>query len=141
MENKNRLTKKDLLILRHLHGEKMPGYTDISIRTGLPESTVRYRIERMEKMGVIKGYSAIVDPHALGFHMAIVIGNDLPPHGIFFNTIGSVGSVTILLGEYKELYNGIIHDMRKDADIREVLPVISTNTPITTWSIHNILKQ
>ena len=130
-----KLTKKDLLILKHLYGEKTPGYTDISIKTGLPESTVRYRIERMEKMGVIKGYSAIVDPHALGFHIAIVMGNNLPQDDMFFSTIGSVESVTIILGEYRKLYNSIIHNMRREAEIREVLPVINTNLHFTAWSI------
>lgn len=120
---------------------KMPRYIDISVKTGLPESTVRYRVERMEKLGVIKGYSAIVDPYALGLHLTIVVGNDLPSNGLFFNTVGSCERVTILLGEFQELYNNTIHELKKNASVREILPVISTNVPITTWSLENTLKN
>ncbi|AEA46287.1 winged helix-turn-helix transcriptional regulator [Archaeoglobus veneficus] len=136
-----KLTKKDLLILQNLHGKKMPGYTDISIKTGLPESTVRYRIERMENIGVIKGYSAIIDPYALGLHMAIVIGSGQSHQGLCFNTVGSSECIVILLDEYQELYNSVIRGMGENMDIREVLPVVNTNIPVTTWSVEDILKR
>lgn len=134
------LSKKDILILRNLHGAKMPGYTDLSIRTGLPESTVRYRVERMEKGGVIKGYSAIVDPQLLDLHSAIVIGDNIPSKGLYFNTAGNVERVSIILDEYHRLYNNSIKKLRDEAEVKEILPVIKTTIPITTWSLEEILE-
>ncbi len=136
MKLKIELTKKDELILKNLHGVKMPSYADISLKTGLPESTVRYRIDRMEKMGIIRGYSAIINPKALGLHMAVVMGDELPQKGIFFNTVGSVGCISVLLGNYDELYSNIARDM-KNGDIKEVLPVLDTNITLTTLNLLN----
>ncbi len=134
MKLRMELTKKDELILKNLHGVKMPSYADISLKTGLPESTVRYRIERMEKMGIIRGYSAIIDPKTLGLHMAVVMCDELSQRSIFFNTVGSVGCISVLLGSYDELYSSIARNM-KNGNVKEVLPVLDTNITLTTLNL------
>lgn len=44
---------KDIRILNVLQENAKMSFTDISKRLGIPESTVRYRVEQMEKKDVI----------------------------------------------------------------------------------------
>jgi len=136
-----KLNKKDILILQDLHGTKMPSYTDLSTRIGLPESTIRYRVDRMENAGVIKGYSAIVDPLKLGLHAAIVVGNNLPSDKLFFDTAGKAERISILMDEYQSLYTEVIRELRGEAEIIDVLPVTRTNVHVTTWNIEDVLRK
>ncbi|MBN2517726.1 MAG: Lrp/AsnC family transcriptional regulator [Candidatus Altiarchaeota archaeon] len=44
----------------------VPKVTEIAKRIGKSSATVHSRIKRMEKKGVIKGYTAILDPEKIG---------------------------------------------------------------------------
>jgi Lrp/AsnC family transcriptional regulator, leucine-responsive regulatory protein len=48
-------------------------YTDIGKATGLSTSAAHQRVRRLERRGVIKGYSAIVDPEALGLPLTAFV--------------------------------------------------------------------
>jgi len=135
-----RLNGKDKLILKSLHGSKFPGNTDLENITGIPESTVRYRIKLMEKAGIIKGYSAIVDPMALGLHTALVICESVPSNSLFFGTVGGSGCVSILFDEYGKLYSESIDLLKKEVSVKEILPVVSTNVHITTWCLKDMIR-
>lgn len=41
-------------------------YTDLAKMTGLSVSAVHQRVRRLEQRGVIRGYTAVADPDALG---------------------------------------------------------------------------
>ena len=41
-------------------------FTDLGSGTGLSTSAVHQRVRRLEERGVIRGYTAVVDPEALG---------------------------------------------------------------------------
>ncbi len=61
-----RLDDTDLSILALLQENCKMGIAEISKRVGKGISTVHARIKTMEKMGVIRGYTALVDPTAIG---------------------------------------------------------------------------
>lgn len=48
-------------------------FTDLGRATGLSTSAVHQRIRRLEERGVIRGYRADVDPHALGLSLTALI--------------------------------------------------------------------
>jgi len=62
-----KLDKKDLKILQIIQKNCQLSSKDIAKKVGSPITTVFSKIKRMEKMGIIKEYRAIVDPKKLGF--------------------------------------------------------------------------
>jgi DNA-binding Lrp family transcriptional regulator len=56
----------DDMILAMLEGDAKLTTGAIAKRTGIPTTTIHNRIKRMEKDGIIKGYTAVVDHARLG---------------------------------------------------------------------------
>jgi Lrp/AsnC family transcriptional regulator, leucine-responsive regulatory protein len=48
-------------------------YTDLGKATGLSTSAVHQRVRRLEQRGVIRGYTALVDPEAVGLPLTAFI--------------------------------------------------------------------
>ncbi|WP_148882087.1 Lrp/AsnC family transcriptional regulator [Thermococcus aciditolerans] len=56
------IDEKDREILRILRKEGRITLTELGKRVGLSPASVKNRVEKLEKLGAIKGYSAIIDP-------------------------------------------------------------------------------
>lgn len=69
-----RLDETDLALLTALRADGRASHRDLSATTGLALATVNRRVRRMEKRGVIKGYSAIIDPFQVGWELNVIIG-------------------------------------------------------------------
>lgn len=63
----------DLKILKLLKENARSSFAEISKKIFLSSSSVRERIKRMEDLGIIKGYSTIVDQAMLGNNLEVVI--------------------------------------------------------------------
>lgn len=73
---------KDIRILEILQENAKISYTEISKNLGIPESTVRYRIEQLEKKGVITGYIALVNPRKVGLPITAIMLIKIEPQEI-----------------------------------------------------------
>jgi len=62
----------DRKILRELNADCRISYRQLGKRVKVSVGTALNRIKRMEKMGVIKGYSAIVDQEKMGYQLTAV---------------------------------------------------------------------
>ena len=62
----------DRKILTELLSDARQSYREISKRLGVSVGTVLKRIKRMEKEGIIKGYTAILDHDKLGYELTVV---------------------------------------------------------------------
>lgn len=51
----------------------------ISKRVHMSESAVRKRVKRLERAGVIEGYTAVVNPSKLGYNTMAIVGLDVAP--------------------------------------------------------------
>jgi Lrp/AsnC family transcriptional regulator for asnA, asnC and gidA len=60
----------DLKIISHLQENGRIPVAELAKRLNQPENTVRYRIERLLKNGVIRRFTALVDPRALGLNVS-----------------------------------------------------------------------
>ncbi|WP_114559145.1 Lrp/AsnC family transcriptional regulator [Desertihabitans aurantiacus] len=60
------MEKIDRQILSLLSGDGRMSYTDIGRATGLSTSAAQQRVRRLEQRGVIAGYTARINPEALG---------------------------------------------------------------------------
>ena len=57
----------DLEILRMIQENARISYNEIASNLKIPKPTAYYRVKRLESMGLIKSYGAILDPEKLGF--------------------------------------------------------------------------
>lgn len=63
----------DRRIVQLLCSDGRMSYTDLARETGLSTSAVHQRVRRLEQRGVIKGYTAVVDPDAVGLPLTAFI--------------------------------------------------------------------
>jgi DNA-binding Lrp family transcriptional regulator len=58
----------DRKIVALLRDNARRSYQDIGQKVRLSAPAVKRRVDRLEDNGVIRGYTAVVDPHAFGWH-------------------------------------------------------------------------
>ena len=58
----------DRKIVALLRENARRSFKDIGGRVGLSAPAVKRRVDRLEEDGVIRGYTAVIDPHAFGWH-------------------------------------------------------------------------
>lgn len=68
-----RIDEKDMKILRELLKDARLSYREIARRVELSVATVKARVEKLERLGVINGYTAILDPEKLGYEVSAII--------------------------------------------------------------------
>jgi DNA-binding Lrp family transcriptional regulator len=64
-----RLDETDRKIIALLRDDARRSFQDIGERVALSAPAVKRRVDRLERDGVIKGYTATVEPEALGWHV------------------------------------------------------------------------
>lgn len=74
------LDKFDLAILKVLQGNARASLNDIGAAVGLSATPCWNRIKRMEREGVIRGYTVDIDPAALGFNDTVIVHVTLESH-------------------------------------------------------------
>ena len=67
------LDERDLEIIAALQDDGRATYADIGQRVGLAASSVHDRVRKLERLGVIRGYRAVVDPEAVGLYVTALI--------------------------------------------------------------------
>lgn len=72
----------DLVILNLLQEDASMPFTEIARRLKISESTVRKRVEKLRREGVIKKFTVVVDPLKLGFNAISIVGIDVEPSKI-----------------------------------------------------------
>ena len=60
-------------ILSLLAGDGRLSFTELARQTGLSVSAVQQRVRRLEERGVIRGYSAIIDPQQAGLALTAFV--------------------------------------------------------------------
>lgn len=73
------LDETDMGILEILRKNARTPFLEVSKRLRISESTVRKRVKELETRGVIKKYTAIVEPSKLGYGGVALVGIDVRP--------------------------------------------------------------
>lgn len=76
---KLRLDSKDVEIIRILQTDGRASWKEIASKVHLSIPAVRSRVRRLEELGVIRGYTAIVDPSRILDRVRAVLLLRLPP--------------------------------------------------------------
>lgn len=95
--------EKDLSILRILQKDAKLSIRDIAVKINLSPTPTHERIKRLEKMGIIKGYTTVVDRKKIDKGMMVICMIALNVHnkktaGIFIEQVSK-------LKEVVEFYN------------------------------------
>jgi DNA-binding Lrp family transcriptional regulator len=67
------LDELDKNLIRELEKDARRSLRKLSRNLGISITTLSKRISRLEKSGVIKGYSVLVDPESIGFDLTAII--------------------------------------------------------------------
>jgi Lrp/AsnC family leucine-responsive transcriptional regulator len=67
------LDERDLEIISALQEDARATYAEVGRRVGLAASSVHDRVRKLEQLGAIRGYKAVVDPGALGLFVTALI--------------------------------------------------------------------
>lgn len=89
------VTATDRAIIRLLQRNARISYAELSRATGIPESTVRRRMERLQQRGVIQ-FAMLAEPSKLGYDLRAMIGLrvDLPRLQEISETLQGLNEVT-----------------------------------------------
>ena len=74
------LDKTDKKILLLLQENSKSNIKEIALKIGLTQTPTYERIKRLEKFGVIKNYSAILDKEKIGLHITVFCQVSLQVH-------------------------------------------------------------
>jgi DNA-binding Lrp family transcriptional regulator len=94
------LSKIDTNILRMLQKNARIPVSEIARETHLSENGVRYRLEKLEAAGCIKGYSCIVDPEKIGKELAVIFLIKMQPNKIM-ESMGRLMRIECLTNIYQ----------------------------------------
>jgi len=67
------LSRIDRSILRELQKEGRITYSELARRVGLTTTPCLERVKKLEKLGVVRGYTAILDPAALSAGLVVFV--------------------------------------------------------------------
>ncbi|MDP9368068.1 MAG: Lrp/AsnC family transcriptional regulator, partial [Chloroflexota bacterium] len=67
------VSQTDRRIIRLLQRNARASYAELSRETGIPESTVRRRMDRLIRLGVIE-FAMLAEPSKLGYELRAMIG-------------------------------------------------------------------
>lgn len=89
------MDSKDEIILKMLMKNSRIPLTHIADELAITETAIRKRIKKLEEMGVIKGYTLIVDPYFIGYEGVALVGIDTAPSKLLevFESIKSLPDV------------------------------------------------
>jgi len=73
----------DFDLIEELRQNARISYVELAKKFEVTETAIRKRVHSLEKKGVIKGYTAIIDYKQLGYNINAVIGIDTLPEKLF----------------------------------------------------------
>ena len=71
------IDETDLKILKNLLVDARQSARKLSLKLGISTVTVLSRIQKLEKLKIIKGYSAILDDEKLGYDLTAIMRSQL----------------------------------------------------------------
>ena len=136
------LDELDFALIEKLQQNGRKPITQISRELGRPTPTVRDRLRHLERMGIIQGYTAVIDVAKIGFPIkALVHINTLEQavdQDAFLDALGQipeVASADLITGDYEAEVTVYVRDIEHLSrilygDLRQVPGVTGTNTSI-----------
>lgn len=125
----------DRRIIDLLRSDGRMSYTDLGKAIGLSTSAVHQRVRRLEERGVISGYSAVIDPAALGTPLTAFVSvapldprdpDDIPDR---LRGIGAIDACYSVAGDTNYLLRVRV---KTPQDLEELLSTVRTQGGVST---------
>lgn len=144
------VSSTDRAIIRQLQRNARMSYAELSRVTGIPESTVRRRMDRLQQRGVIQ-FAMLADPSKLGYELRATIGlrvelQKLAEIGSRLREMNEVNFAAFLTGNFDIMIQVIVRSQENLVDfltqrLATIDGVRSTETfvmpyiikPMTSW--------
>src|SRR3954469_10690146 len=148
----NDLDAIDIEILRLLQHDGRISNAELAQRVGLAPPTVLRRVKLLEERGYIKGYTALVDPLALGLTVTAFIfvetaaGCNLSETETFLAQLPGLQEIHHLIGEWcfllkvrttspQTLEHLVYQQLRNHSHVRRTLTTLATSSPFETTAL------
>lgn len=150
MAQTHRLDARDLQIVRALQDDGRLSNLDLAQRVNLSPSPCLRRVRLLEEAGVIRGYSADVDPRALGLNVTAFIRITLTRHdreavARFESRVRDIDEILdchLLTGEADYLLRVMVPDLEAyEGFVRNRLHAIPGIASITTSLVYGTVKS
>ncbi len=127
------LDKIDIGIVRLLQENARYSLKYLAEKVGLSTPAVSSRIEKLQQLGVIKRYAAVVDQFKLGFIISAFINLEVPPKGKpefyrFIETCPNVQECNCVTGNYSMLIKVAFRNMM---ELDSFIGVLQKNFGVT----------
>lgn len=141
LRNKNsHFDETDQIILKSLVEDARTSTAEIARKVGLSPPSVTERIRRLEDAGIITGYTATIDPRALGLELTAWL-RIRPMPGLFHKVVGILNKLPAIVecdritGEDCFIARAHVASMIElETLIDEVMPYAMTNTSLVQSS-------
>jgi Lrp/AsnC family transcriptional regulator for asnA, asnC and gidA len=138
------VTATDRAIIRLLQQNARVSYAELSRATGIPESTVRRRMDRLQQRGVIE-FAMLAEPAKLGYDLRAMIGLKIELQRLkeIAETLRSMDEVTFaafVTGNFDILIQTVVRSQEALVDfltkrLARIEGVKSTETFVMPWII------
>lgn len=133
------MDEKDEEILHALMRNSRTPLTQIALKLGITETAVRKRIKKLEERGIIKSYTAIIDPFFMGYSGVALVGLDTTPERLlpvfeYISTLANVRYASLTTGDHMMMFevwcktpkelNALIKKLEKKEGVLRICPAI-----------------
>ena len=135
------LDETDIQILEILQENCKLNYTQIGNELGIAESTIRYRIERLEKRHIINGYVALINPRRIGLTITAIMMIKINPQMIkdispklasfkelrhLFRSTGQYDMISVVNARDIGHLNDVMGEIKQIEGIHELIVEVAT---------------
>ena len=135
------LDETDIQILEILQENCKLNFTQIGNELGIAESTIRYRIERLEKRRIINGYVALINPRKVGLTITAIMMIKINPQMIkdispklasfkelrhLFRSTGQYDMISVVNARDIGHLNDVMGEIKQIEGIHELIVEVAT---------------
>ena len=135
------LDETDIQILEILQENCKLNFTQIGNELGIAESTIRYRIERLEKRHIINGYVALINPRKVGLTITAIMMIKINPQMIkeispklasfkelrhLFRSTGQYDMISVVNARDIGHLNDVMGEIKQIEGIHELIVEVAT---------------
>lgn len=135
------LDEIDKKLLQILQDNCKHNFTQIGNELDIAESTVRYRIERLEKRGIITNYIALINPRMVGLTITAIMMIKINPQKIrdissrlarfkelrhLFRTTGQYDMISVVNARDISHLNQLMSEIKQIDGINELIVEVAT---------------
>ncbi len=135
------MDETDIKLLEILQENCKLNFTQIGNELDIAESTVRYRIERLEKRGIITNYIALINPRMVGLSITAIMMIKINPQMIeqispklasfkelrhLFRTTGQYDMISVVNARDITHLNRLMGEIKQIDGIHELIVEVAT---------------